>query len=268
MESVRKEGASSFVETADVVSNTKSRTRTSKDSSEKAISAKSNGNKATGSAKDDGALAPNVGQDSTANVTSSEAMSCPRVDAFPHFLAAMPHGNVIATSPDALAGMMQHYSKALQVPSLPFPFVLSNPAMAPPYNPQQQRQPQQGSSSSVKGKRLYTTERAGKESAEMQRNNRHLLVPTKSSKAVANNSNGHFTSVYRGVTKHRLTGRYEAHFWDSSYVRPQTGKKGRAKGRQIYLGGFADETEAAHAYDKIALVYLGPNAPTNVSDYI
>lgn len=29
-----------------------------------------------------------------------------------------------------------------------------------------------------------------------------------------------FTSAYRGVTRHRLTGRYEAHYWDSSYVRP------------------------------------------------
>ena len=31
---------------------------------------------------------------------------------------------------------------------------------------------------------------------------------------------GVFTSLYRGVTRHKLTGRYEAHFWDSSYVRP------------------------------------------------
>lgn len=100
---------------------------------------------------------------------------------------------------------------------------------------------------------------------DLSRYKRHLAVPTKSSKAVANSSSGHFTSIYRGVTKHRLTGRYEAHFWDSSYIRPQTGKRGRSKGRQIYLGGFSDEAEAAHAYDKIALVYLGLNAPTNVS---
>lgn len=37
---------------------------------------------------------------------------------------------------------------------------------------------------------------------------------------------GVFTSAYRGVTRHRLTGRFEAHFWDSSYVRPQTGVRG------------------------------------------
>lgn len=30
---------------------------------------------------------------------------------------------------------------------------------------------------------------------------------------------GKTTSAYRGVTKHRLTQRFEAHFWDSSYIR-------------------------------------------------
>jgi hypothetical protein len=44
-------------------------------------------------------------------------------------------------------------------------------------------------------------------------------VPTKSHKAVPSSITGTFTSMYRGVTRHRLTGRYEAHFWDSSYKR-------------------------------------------------
>lgn len=34
-----------------------------------------------------------------------------------------------------------------------------------------------------------------------------------------------FTSAYRGVTRHRLTGRYESHFWDSSYLRPNVVRK-------------------------------------------
>lgn len=28
------------------------------------------------------------------------------------------------------------------------------------------------------------------------------------------------TSAFKGVTKHRSTGKYEAHLWDSSHVRP------------------------------------------------
>ena len=66
------------------------------------------------------------------------------------------------------------------------------------------------------------------------RKNRHLggrlakalhktHVPTKSHKAVPSSITGTFTSMYRGVTRHRLTGRYEAHFWDSSYKRSTSG---------------------------------------------
>jgi AP2-like factor (ANT lineage) len=48
----------------------------------------------------------------------------------------------------------------------------------------------------------------------------HSKYPTKSKKAVPCSLTGTFTSRYRGVTRHRLTKRFEAHFWDASYKRP------------------------------------------------
>ena len=137
---------------------------------------------------------------------------------------------------------------------------------------------------------------------------------------------GVFTSAYRGVTKHRLTGRYEAHFWDAQYVRPNAvsdggpqclpglrcnagegagggcstsqgaqdsqgtlplallvtllpwrlypahppplacpqKKGGRSRGRQVYLGGYETELEAARAYDRAVIAHCGIEAPLNV----
>ncbi|GAB4852023.1 hypothetical protein Ancab_016216 [Ancistrocladus abbreviatus] len=38
---------------------------------------------------------------------------------------------------------------------------------------------------------------------------------------------GQRTSIYRGVTRHRLIGRYEAHLWDNSCRRERQSRKGR-----------------------------------------
>ncbi|XP_010432034.1 PREDICTED: AP2-like ethylene-responsive transcription factor ANT [Camelina sativa] len=72
---------------------------------------------------------------------------------------------------------------------------------------------------------------------------------------------GQRTSQYRGVTRHRWTGRYEAHLWDNSFK-----KEGHSrKGRQVFLGGYDMEEKAARAYDLAALKYWGPSTHTNFS---
>uniref|UniRef100_J3M254 AP2/ERF domain-containing protein n=1 Tax=Oryza brachyantha TaxID=4533 RepID=J3M254_ORYBR len=73
---------------------------------------------------------------------------------------------------------------------------------------------------------------------------------------------GQRTSIYRGVTRHRWTGRYEAHLWDNSCRREGQSRKGRQ-------GGYDKEEKAARAYDLAALKYWGPSTTTNfpVAEY-
>ncbi|KAI5439501.1 AP2-like ethylene-responsive transcription factor AIL1 isoform X2 [Lathyrus oleraceus] len=74
-----------------------------------------------------------------------------------------------------------------------------------------------------------------------------------------NQTLGQRTSQYRGVTRHRWTGRYEAHLWDNSCK-----KEGQVrKGKQVYLGGYDMEEKAARAYDMAALKYWGPSTRIN-----
>ncbi|PAN25835.1 hypothetical protein PAHAL_4G328800 [Panicum hallii] len=73
------------------------------------------------------------------------------------------------------------------------------------------------------------------------------------------------SSRFRGVSRHRWTGRFEAHLWDKGTWNP-TQKK---KGKQVYLGAYNEEEAAARAYDLAALKYWGPSTYTNfpVADY-
>ncbi len=55
------------------------------------------------------------------------------------------------------------------------------------------------------------------------------------------------SSHYRGVTKHKRSGRFESHIWV------------RELKRQVYLGGYECEEHAAEAYDIAALKNKGPS---------
>ncbi|KAL4639362.1 hypothetical protein ACB092_03G211800 [Castanea dentata] len=70
------------------------------------------------------------------------------------------------------------------------------------------------------------------------------------------------SSRFRGVSRHRWTGRYEAHLWDKGSWNPTQKKKGKQ-------GAYDEEESAARSYDLAALKYWGTSTFTNfpVSDY-
>ncbi|KAK7293935.1 hypothetical protein RJT34_16816 [Clitoria ternatea] len=81
-------------------------------------------------------------------------------------------------------------------------------------------------------------------------------------KSIPRDSPPQRSSVYRGVTRHRWTGRYEAHLWDKNCWNESQSKKGRQ-------GAYDDEEAAARAYDLAALKYWGQDTILNfpLSDY-
>ncbi|GMI80498.1 WRINKLED, WRINKLED 1, ACTIVATOR OF SPO(MIN)::LUC1 [Hibiscus trionum] len=83
---------------------------------------------------------------------------------------------------------------------------------------------------------------------------RKLQKPDQNSNA--SNNNGRRSSIYRGVTRHRWTGRFEAHLWDKSSWNNIQSKKGRQ-------GAYDSEEAAARTYDLAALKYWGPETTLN-----
>ncbi|GAA0182983.1 DNA-binding transcription factor [Lithospermum erythrorhizon] len=70
------------------------------------------------------------------------------------------------------------------------------------------------------------------------------------------------SSRFRGVSRHRWTGRFEAHLWDKLSWNATQKKKGKQ-------GAYDDEEAAARAYDLAALKYWGTSTYTNfpILDY-
>ncbi|KAK5770045.1 hypothetical protein PVK06_046194 [Gossypium arboreum] len=86
-------------------------------------------------------------------------------------------------------------------------------------------------------------------------------------KCISSNANtNRRSSIYRGVTRHRWTGRFEAHLWDKTSWNNIQNKKGRQE-EMGYLctGAYDSEEDAARTYDLAALKYWGPETTLNFS---
>ncbi|KAL5206446.1 hypothetical protein ABZP36_034655 [Zizania latifolia] len=89
------------------------------------------------------------------------------------------------------------------------------------------------------------------------------VKPKRMRKSVPRESPSQRSSLYRGVTRHRWTGRFEAHLWDKSSWNESQNKKGKQAWFARVAGSYVQEEAAARAYDLAALKYWGPHTTLN-----
>ncbi|XP_071936720.1 uncharacterized protein [Coffea arabica] len=108
------------------------------------------------------------------------------------------------------------------------------------------------SSSCIELKKSRTTKHASSSSrAKRDKKKSQISADASSSPIAARRS-----SIYRGVTRHRWTGRFEAHLWDKTTWNAIQTKKGRQR-------AYDNEEAAARTYDLAALKYWGPGTILN-----
>ncbi|RVW89341.1 AP2-like ethylene-responsive transcription factor [Vitis vinifera] len=119
-----------------------------------------------------------------------------------------------------------------------------------------------------------TSQKSQKTTGNSTNNNGGSVAKVKRTrKSVPRDSPPQRSSIFRGVTRHRWTGRYEAHLWDKNCWNESQNKKGRQVLRVLedfaefmvvgLVGAYDDEEAAAHAYDLAALKYWGQETILN-----
>ncbi len=133
-----------------------------------------------------------------------------------------------------------------------FAATVSGSARQEPHAPPRRKRPspwsRAGDSSDSDGGAPPAARRAAAAAAVPRRPAHGRAVPAAAA-AAGHPSPAAPAAVFRGVSRHRLTQRWEASLW--------------LDGRQLYLGGFDAQLAAARAYDLAALACKGPAAVVN-----
>nr|GMC59420.1 AP2-like ethylene-responsive transcription factor At1g16060 [Ipomoea batatas] len=111
-------------------------------------------------------------------------------------------------------------------------------------------------------RRIKRRRRDAENCDEIQTQKQQEVVETTTTTTLAAPPTVKRSSRFRGVSRHRWTGRYEAHLWDKLSWNATQKKKGKQ-------GAYDEEEAAARAYDLAAVKYWGTSTCTNfpISEY-